>query len=64
MEDAERFAIELEKVLVLLQQARGNVGSLRTGDRSEEQRRLAILATELEKVLALAEYIRAAAEGQ
>lgn len=34
-----------------------NQRSLKTGERSEEQRRLAILCTELEKVAAFANYI-------
>lgn len=48
----------METVITALQEAREATQALRTADRSEKQRRLAILATELEKVLAFAEYVQ------
>lgn len=49
--------MDLNPVLTAIEEARNAVASQRNGDRSESQRRLAILATQLELVAAFAEYV-------
>lgn len=47
----------MEAVLIALNQARDAVASMRSNERDEVQRRLAILNTQLELVTAFAEYV-------